>query len=138
MSKRKPVVSKPHPMQPLELDARGVLRFRKNAIVDKLLEVSKAHGYGLNEIARESFSTEDHVQLAQLIGYSLDGFGSLSYVDDVTYATANAMAEGEANETETRLAVVTKALCDLQDALRGPMAALYGIHPDTLEGAIKK
>ena len=78
-----------HPVQPLLTDPRGILRFKSNAIVVKMLDVCTKHGYDLNRIAREEFANEDRAQLAQLIGYSLSGFGDLSYVSDELYDIAS-------------------------------------------------
>jgi hypothetical protein len=75
-----------HPIQPLERDADGVLRFKQNEIVKYLLENG---GFDLNDLARLPFSDEDRQQLAQLIGYSLDGYGDLSYVDDRAWKRAS-------------------------------------------------
>ena len=83
----------PHPIQPLQRDEDGVLRFRANAIVRYVLNWGRAHGHGLNEIATMEFSKEDWRQFAQLIGYSLDGYGDLSYVDEAAYEEARKMAE---------------------------------------------
>lgn len=80
------------PMQPLVIDAHGTLRFKENPIVRTLLDYATEHGYGLNEIAREEFDVEDQMQLAQLIGYSLSGYGTLSYVTDESYERAAAAA----------------------------------------------
>ena len=80
------------PMQPLVIDAHGTLRFKENPIVRTLLDYATEHGYGLNEIALEQFDTEDQMQLAQLIGYSLSGYGTLSYVTDESYDRASAAA----------------------------------------------
>lgn len=80
------------PMQPLVIDAHGTLRFKENPIVRTLLDYATGHGYGLNEIAREEFDAEDQMQLAQLIGYSLSGYGTLSYVTDESYERAAAAA----------------------------------------------
>ncbi|HGD3582172.1 hypothetical protein ACE3KB_06160 [Enterobacter hormaechei subsp. oharae] len=80
------------PMQPLVIDAHGRLRFKENPIVRTLLDYATEHGYGLNEIAREEFDAEDQMQLAQLIGYSLSGYGTLSYVTDESYERAAAAA----------------------------------------------
>jgi hypothetical protein len=72
-----------HPMQPVEWDEHGVIRFKRNRIVERLLEVASAHGFDLNQIAiegaRGNFDDEDQRQLAQLIGYSVSGYGDLSY-----------------------------------------------------------
>jgi hypothetical protein len=64
-----------HPMQPIEM-VDGVARFKRNAIVGYL-----ASGR-LNELAALDFPREDWEQLAQLIGYSVSGFGDLSYASE--------------------------------------------------------
>jgi hypothetical protein len=92
-----------HPIQPLSLDEHNVVRFKKNAIVDFLLEYSSARGCSLNELAAMPFSKEDRQQLAQLIGYSLSGYGELHYVDDSSYNAAELMYRKEVTETEARL-----------------------------------
>ena len=74
-----------HPVQTLEKDKHGILRFKKNKIVEFLLESGL---YDLNKLAMMNFADEDYEQFAQLIGYSLNGFGELSYVSDETYALA--------------------------------------------------
>lgn len=65
-----------HPMQPVIIDDRGVARFKRNPIVCYLLDHG---GIDLNKIATLDFKPEDHEQFAQLIGYSVSGFGELSY-----------------------------------------------------------
>ena len=73
-----------HPIQPLvEID--GVYHFKKNAIVCFLLDRGP---FSLNDLAVMNFNQEDSEQFAQLIGYSLRGFGELSYVSNKTYARA--------------------------------------------------
>ena len=68
-----------HPIQPIIVTDDGTPRFKKNAIVRFLLD---AGPFDLNQLAAMPFSAEDHTQLAQLIGYSVGGFGELSYVPD--------------------------------------------------------
>lgn len=90
-----------HPIQPLEKDDQDVLRFKENTLVRALLEHGQKTGFGLNELASEfnaDVYADDRRQLAQLIGYSLSGYGDLSYVDDYTYGVAAAMAEAELDE----------------------------------------
>lgn len=70
------------PMQPLYKDNEGIVRFRENAIVQYLLD---AGPFNMNQLAMMPFRQEDKEQFAQLIGYSLSGFGDLSYVSDKTY-----------------------------------------------------
>lgn len=74
-----------HPIQPLEYDKHGTLRFKENAIVTYLLNTG---GSDMNKLAMMPFSNEDREQFAQLIGYSLGGFGELSYVSDETFNKA--------------------------------------------------
>jgi hypothetical protein len=83
---------KPHPIQPLEADEHGTIRFKRNAIVEHLLDKG---GIDMNQIACVEFSREDREQFAQLIGYSLSGFEGLSYVSDETYNAAARMADTE-------------------------------------------
>lgn len=74
-----------HPPQPLTRDHRGIIRFKKNAIVQHLMD---AGGITLNDLALLPFSDEDRSQFAQLLGYSLCGWGDLSYVSDAEYSRA--------------------------------------------------
>ncbi len=76
-----------HPIQPLETDGFGVVRFKQNAIVRFLLDDGP---FDLNQLAAMSFADEDREQFAQLIGYSLCGFGELSYATNKTYEAAEA------------------------------------------------
>lgn len=64
------------------LDSHGIRRFRENAIVSWLLEFSRERGVGLNELALMDFKDDDWQQFAQLIGYSVGGYGELSFVSD--------------------------------------------------------
>lgn len=75
----------PHPMQPVGLDGRGVARFKPNAIVQYLLDSGP---FDMNQLARLPFSAEDRMQFAQLIGYSVCGYGELHYVTDASYDVA--------------------------------------------------
>ena len=79
------------PMQPIARDAQGVVRFRANAVVSHMLD----HG-GIDltdlRIALHEAPREDWAQFAQLIGYSVSGYGSLSYALNVEEADAAAVA----------------------------------------------
>lgn len=121
-----------HPIQPLALDESGVLRFQKNQIVRDLLDHASQHGMDLNTIACKPYHVEDRRQLSQLIGYSLDGYGSLSYVDDASFAAASEMAESGKDEKDARIGFLESRLADVKLALRKPVAILFGIHPDDL------
>lgn len=121
-----------HPIQPIEKDSHGVERFKKNAIVEYLLDRS---GIDMNALAVLDFSNEDRQQFAQLIGYSLSGYGELtSYVDADAYGIAITMAEEKLTEDKARIAYLEGELSALRNALRKPMARLFDIHPDDLNG----
>ena len=79
-----------HPVQPLIKGDYGTIRFKKNAIVCFLLD---AGPFDMNQLSLMQFTQEDSEQFAQLIGYSLDGFGELSYVSDETYERAASQLE---------------------------------------------
>ena len=71
-----------HPMQDLRWDG-DVIRFRANEIIKDAVE---SGAINLNDIACKQYSQADHMQLAQMIGYSVSGFGDLSYAHpDVVY-----------------------------------------------------
>lgn len=79
MSDQQPISK--HPVQPVQWDGRGVVRFKGNAIVRYLLDFARARGCSLNELAVMPFTDDDWTQLAQLMGYSVSGAGDLSYFD---------------------------------------------------------
>ena len=97
-----------HPIQPLEKYNLGTLRFKKNKIVDFLLEFGP---YDLNKLATMDFTDEDREQLAQLIGYSLSGFGKLSYVSDETYELAESQKQLTCNHIKILKAIFNSILC---------------------------
>lgn len=81
-----------HPVQPVFKDEHGRTRFKKNAIVEFLLDRG---GFNMNDLAVLPFQPADREQFAQLIGYTLTGFGELSYVTDETYDRAAAQEVAE-------------------------------------------
>jgi len=115
-----------HPIQPLEEDKHGTIRFKKNAIVEFLLDNG---GFNMNDLAVMDFSNEDRMQFAQLIGYSLYGFSELSYVDDATYYAAR---KNSGDPMADRLAYVEETLQEVRDGMRDVVSTLYGIHPEDL------
>lgn len=70
-----------HPRQPLVLKD-GVVRFKENPLVVRLLELCEAHGIcDLNKLAlMRGFSDDDRSQFAQLLGTSVDGYWDLPYM----------------------------------------------------------
>lgn len=81
--------NKPLPMQPVTIDKNGRARFRRNKLVEHLLDNG---GLDLNKLALVECPPEDREQLAQLIGYSVAGYHELSYVTDESAARASALA----------------------------------------------
>lgn len=121
-----------HPIQPLEQDSRGVLRFKQNKIVRDLLDHCSSRGFSLNDIACREYSQEDRVQLAQLIGYSLSGFGELSYVTDSDYEAASEMFHSGTNELETRLNNAELTLQNVREITKNLATALFRIDQSDL------
>ena len=115
-----------NPIQPLSKDDKGVLRFKSNGIVRHLLDTHQT--MGLNQLAALTFSSDDWRQFAQLIGYSLGGFGELSYVDDDTYKAAATMADEGLSEDKARISALEAELSALRAALRPACARLFGVH----------
>ena len=81
------------PIQPIQLDTHGTARFAKNRIVDDLLKFATARGFGLNQIALGDYADNEHMQLAQLIGYSVGGYGDLSYASEESVQKTDAIVE---------------------------------------------
>ena len=118
-----------HPIQPLENDSHGRPRFKPNKIVQHLLDHG---GIDLNQIAcLPDIPQEDHEQFAQLIGYSLNGFGELSYVRDETYDTACRMLDG-ATEDRARIEALEAMLETVREGLKIAVPAAFRLHPDDL------
>lgn len=94
------------PIQPLYRDEDGIVRFQDNSIVRFLLDWSRQRGMGMNELAKLHFPAQDWQQFAQLIGYSVSGFGDLSYAENDTIAAAeeaSAKLENAGNPDPRRL-----------------------------------
>jgi hypothetical protein len=119
------------PMQPLQKDKHGTVRFRGNAIVQHLLDNG---GLDLNDLAVTSpeFPQQDWEQFAQLIGYSLSGFGDLSYVRDDTYDLASKMHRSRVDEKTARINVLEQKLRDAREHVKALATSLFRIHRDDL------
>ncbi len=78
------------PMQPVELDQHGVVRFRRNRLVEYLLDHG---GIDMNALAhfaiKNGVPDEERDQFAQLTGYSVSGWSDLSYVSDKQWRKAD-------------------------------------------------
>lgn len=119
----------PHPLQPIVTDSHGTKRFKENKIISYLFKAGKID---LNAIAAMPFESEDREQLAQLLGYSLDGFGELSYVRNETFNAALQVAEGM-DEKEARLWAVEKQLKGAKELVKRAAEDLFNIHGDDMK-----
>lgn len=94
------------PRQPIGWDETGkVIRFKENKIVSWMLDMGRAgQKFDMNDIAIKrhtgEFSTEDMVQLDQLIGYSVSGFGDLHYVPEQEVTECDSIAAALSKETK--------------------------------------
>jgi len=119
-----------NPIQPLYIDEDGTLRFKRNEIVDFILENG---GIDLNQIAGMKFSQDDREQFAQLIGYSHSGYGDLSYVSDETWYAAQKQYEDETViSLSARVIYLEEKLRNLREMFAEPVAQLYNMHIDDL------
>lgn len=80
------------PMQPIVIDPIGTPRFKENKIVSHMLTISTASLHDMNRIMAGDFTDEDKMQFAQLLGYSVSGYGGLSYASDESVETADLIA----------------------------------------------
>lgn len=88
-----------HPVQPVYRDKIGTIRFHPNKIIQFLIDTHPDQQI-LNTLARmRMFDDDDRTQLAQLIGYSTNGFGELDYVSDETWDSVSDLVE-ELQENE--------------------------------------
>jgi len=116
------------PVQPLYSD-HGRLRFVHNSIVRYLLD---AGPFNMNTLADLPFPVEDRRQFAQLIGYSLSGFGELPYVDDATYISIADSGKDRTPE-QSKILYYESLIAQLKELLREPISKLFEIHPDDLK-----
>lgn len=118
-----------HPTQPLVADSEGTIRFKQNAIVRFLLDEGR---HDMNALAVMNFSDEDREQFAQLIGYSLSGYGELSYVSDASYETASIMSQSGVSEEQARIEHLEFVLGTVRAGLKIAAPAVFKVHPDDL------
>lgn len=119
-----------HPIQPLEIDKHGTLRFKENTVVRYLLDNG---GIDLNQIAMKRFPKEEMEHFMQLIGYSLSGAGSLSCVSEELYASALAMYESGISEKDARIAYLEGVIAKIKLGMKIIIPELYSIHEDDLD-----
>lgn len=112
------------PIQPIVVDAHGVKRFRANEIVRYLLDNGRID---LNRLAVLPFSADDREQFAQLIGYSVSGFGDLSYVRGDTLDVIDAMQQDGVDERDAHIRVLERKLAVVRRTLRKLVPQLFDL-----------
>ena len=117
------------PIQPLEIDEHGILRFKKNALVCHLLDHG---GLDMNDLAMVDCPKEDREQFAQLIGYSHSGSSDLSYMTDATWEAVVRMYERGETEEQARIGQLEQTLANVRNAIRDAATAVFRVHPDDL------
>lgn len=115
------------PLQPVMTDRDGTRRFVENRIIRDLVEFSAMHGRGMHAIAEGDYTDQERQQFAQLNGYSIRGYGELSYVDDIAYEQACAQSDGENPEHVQQLLLLEV----VQDALKAHIAMGKALQPAT-------
>ena len=123
-----------HPIQPLAYDEKGVLRFKANAIVQYLLDNG---GIDMNHLHRKQFSQDDRQQFAQLIGYSLGGYATLSYSDNQTCEAATKIFNDGLCEDKARIKALESELEQLKakfsELFNLPINKIVEMYPEYLE-----
>lgn len=112
-----------HPIQPLEIDAHGTLRFKENKIVRFLLDEYKP---GLNHLCQIATS-EDYCQLIQLIGYSHNGTTNMGSMSDEVWLTSQKMHESGKSELESRNEVLREQLESIKKAAEEAINVLNNV-----------
>lgn len=130
--KIKPLTEFKHPIQPVGTDEHGTWRFKENEIVSYVLEWASKNGCDLNHLACRDFSKDDREQFAQLIGYSLSGASSLSYISDELINSAYRMAEEGETEEQAKIRVLEDTLGNTRKAVKEAATELFRIHPEDL------
>lgn len=102
---------KKFPIQPIK-----DFRFVKNSIVEDLLESHTS--MNMNTIAIKSYSSEERMQFAQLIGYSLNGYGDLDYVTDEKYNEAEVVANGHEQGEGATISFLRGEVLKLEEKIR--------------------
>ena len=121
------------PLQPIITDEHGNRRFRQNKIVRHLLDCGGLDLNRLSVVLRGDNCREDWEQFAQLIGYSVSGFGDLSYVSQDTVAIADAMAENPTlTEEQARIEHLEELLATARKHARELACGLFRVCPEDL------
>lgn len=120
------------PIQPIIKDEHDTLRFQRNEVVRYLLDHG---GIDLNQLALIGFPQADQEQFAQLIGYSLSGFGELDYASKETCDLAEEMASNlavseDGDESAMRASYWENKYIEAREKLRELCIMMFGTDPE--------
>lgn len=132
------IETKKHPIQPLEYDEHGTLRYKRNQIVCDLLDKAGAHGLDLNAIATKGYTQDDQAQLAQLIGYSHGGAQDLSYFPRRISRDSYLMFTKSISEEEARVQNLDLVVTQVKELVSESMSVLYGLHPEDIRDFVEE
>lgn len=120
------------PLQPIK-----DYRFVSNRIVDELLRTSPLD---LNDLAEMKYSNNEWEQFAQLIGYSVSGFGGLSYVSRETRDAADDISQMKKDDTrnikDIHIARLTQELKVIKDSLKTTASIAFDMDEEYFEDNI--
>ncbi len=112
------------PLQPIVNN-----RFVGNKVVEYLLEKG---GLDLNDLAIANLPREDHEQFAQLISYSVSGWGSLSYVSDEAEAAAWQQIQSP-DPRDDQIIALEEKIQRIREQCKAAAAELFQIFPEDLK-----
>jgi hypothetical protein len=78
------------PMQPIIKDNHGVFRFQENKIISMLCDAGQLDlNYIAGQCIEKKIPRVDQMQFWQMLGYSVSGFGDLSFASKDMVAAAD-------------------------------------------------
>ena len=124
------------PMQPIVRDEDGTMRFRKNKLVRYLLDRGP---HDLNYLAMlPDVPREDWEQFAQLIGYSVSGFGDLDYASEDQTDRADLIVETMLKREREEAAEMAPMEAEAIGKRVEDLAVLYSITPTEALSALER
>lgn len=117
-----------HPLQPI-FEVSGVLRFKKNQIVEYLF---RHGGIDMEELNNLHFTREDKQQFVQLLGDSVDGFLELSHVDNDIRTRIDLVLD-DSTDNEAYIKMLEQKLNKAREKTKKLVKALFSVSVDDLE-----
>lgn len=116
------------PIQPIQADEHGRVRFVKNRIVDMMLE--EPGPWDMNtiyiEVVKRGFTENEYFHFQQMIGYSVDG---IPVPDDLAETEINSVRES-IDTYEARIVDLQAKLERMKALMRPAVAELFEVHPE--------